>query len=75
MTLCGLVLLATDLSAAADEALLQGANLATELACKLVVCHVVPELIPDGSVFSEFRHTYVGIQGSLVAHGPPLNTR
>lgn len=67
MTLRGPVLVATDLSAAADEALLQGARLATELAGKLIVCHVIPELIPDGSVFSEFRHTYVGVESSVVA--------
>ena len=67
MTLRGPVLVATDLSPAADEALIQGARLAAELAGKLLVCHVIPELIPDGSVFSEFRHTYVGVEGSVVA--------
>jgi nucleotide-binding universal stress UspA family protein len=67
MTLRGPVLVGTDLSSAADEALRQGARLATELASKLFVCHVVPELIPDGSVFTEFRRANVNIEGSVVA--------
>ena len=55
ITLRGPVLVASDLSSAAGEALRQGARLATGLASRWLVCHVVPELIPDGSVFSEFR--------------------
>jgi len=67
MTLHGPVLVGTDLSSAADEALRQGARLATELASRLFVCHVVPELIPDGSVFTEFRRANVNAEDSLVA--------
>ena len=67
MTLRGPVLVGTDLSPAADEALRQGARLATELASKLFVCHVVPELIPDGSMFTEFRRANVNVEDSLVA--------
>lgn len=67
MMLRGPVLVGTDLSTAADEALRQGARLATELACKMFVCHVVPELIPDGSVFTEFRRANVNVRGSLLA--------
>ena len=67
MTLRGPVLVGTDLSPAADEALSQGARLATELASKLFVCHVVPELIPDGSVFAEFRRANVDVEDSLIA--------
>jgi len=67
MTLRGPVLVGTDLSLAADEAIRQGARLATELASKLVVCHVVPELIPDGSVFAEFRRANVALEDLLVA--------
>ena len=63
----GPVLVGTDLSPAADEALRQGARLATELASKLFVCHVVPELIPDGSVFTEFRRANVNVEDSVVA--------
>ena len=66
MTLRGPVLVGTDLSALADEALRQGARLATALASKLVVCHVVPELIPDGSIFSKFRRANVTVADSLV---------
>src|SRR6187401_1896370 len=67
MTLRGPVLVGTDLSPAADEALRQGARLAIELARTLLVCHVVPELIPDGSVFTEFRRANVNVEGSVVA--------
>ena len=66
MTLRGPVLVGTDLSTAADEALRQGAWLATDLASRLLVCHVIPELIPDGSVFTEFRHTNVNVGDSVV---------
>ena len=67
MTLRGPVLVGTDLSPAADEALRQGARLATELGSTLFVCHVVPELIPDGSVFTEFRRAHLDVEGSLLA--------
>ena len=67
MTLRGPVLVGTNLSPAADEALRQGSRLANELGSKLFVCHVVPELIPDGSVFSEFRRANLKIGDSLLA--------
>jgi nucleotide-binding universal stress UspA family protein len=67
MTLRGPVLVGTDLSPAADEALRQGARLARELTSKLFVCHVVPELIPDGSVFAEFRRANLHVEDSVVA--------
>lgn len=67
MTLRGPVLVGTDLSPAADEALRQGARLASELASTLFVCHVVPELIADGSVFTEFRRANLNVEESLVA--------
>ena len=67
MTLRGPVLVGTDLSPTADEALRQGARLATELAGKLFVCHVVPELIPDGSVFTDFRRANLNVEDSVVA--------
>lgn len=67
MTLRGPVLVGTDLSPAADEALRQSARLARELAGTLLVCHVVPEVIPDGSVFREFRRANLDIQGSVLA--------
>ncbi len=67
MTLRGPVLVGTDLSPAANEALRQGARLANELAGKLLICHIVPELIPDGSVFSEFRRLNLKAGDSLLA--------
>jgi len=67
MKLRGPVLVGTDLSPEADEALRQAARLATDLASKLFVCHVVPELIPDGSVFTEFRRANVNVEDSVVA--------
>ena len=44
MKLKGPVLLGTDFSAASDEALRQGFDLANDLGTSLIVCHVVPEL-------------------------------
>lgn len=67
MTLRGPVLVGTDLSSAADEALRQGARLAAELAGKLFICHVVPELIPDGSIFGEFRRANLETGDSVLA--------
>jgi nucleotide-binding universal stress UspA family protein len=66
MTLHGPVLVGTNLSPGSDEALRQGARLAADLSTRLLVCHVVPELIPDGSVFTEFRRTNVTINDSLL---------
>lgn len=63
----GPVLVGTDLSTASDEALRQGGRLATALASRLLVCHVVPELIPDGSVFGEFRRANLKVGDSLLA--------
>jgi len=67
MPLRGPVLISTDLSTASDEALRQGARLAAELASPLFVCHVVPELIPDGSVFTEFRRANLKVADSVLA--------
>src|SRR5687768_8504758 len=67
MTLRGPVLVAMDLSSASEEALRQGARLATELEGALFVCHVVPEVIPDGSVFTEFRRANLEVADSVVA--------
>ena len=67
MTLCGPVLVGTDLSPAADEALRQGGRLTRELASTLLVCHVVPELIPDGSLFTDFRRANHDIESSVLA--------
>src|SRR5687767_11672901 len=44
MKLRGPVLVGTDFSAASDEALRQGYDLANDLCTSLIVCHVVPEL-------------------------------
>jgi nucleotide-binding universal stress UspA family protein len=67
MTLRGPVLVGTDLSPASGEALRQSARLATGLEGRLFVCHVVPELIPDGSVFTEFRRANINVADSVVA--------
>jgi nucleotide-binding universal stress UspA family protein len=66
MTLHGPVLVGTSLSESAGEALRQAARLAAELSSRLFVCHVVPELIPDGSVFTEFRRANATMNDSLL---------
>jgi nucleotide-binding universal stress UspA family protein len=67
MRLSGPVLVGTDLSSAAEEAIQQGARLARELGGRLIVCHVIPELIPEGTLFEEFRHAYADVGHSVLA--------
>ena len=57
MTLRGPVLVGTDLTDAAEEALRAGAELARALKSRLVVCHVIPDLWPEGSLFDHFKKT------------------
>ncbi len=67
MTLHGPVLVGTDLSVAAEEALRQGAELASGLSSTLFVCHVIPELLPDISLFAEYRRANLQIEDSVLA--------
>lgn len=53
MTLSGPVLVATDLSPGADEALRQGDALAHGLGARLVVCHVIPDTSTVRVLFPE----------------------
>jgi universal stress protein E len=54
--LTGPVLVATDLGAAADEAVRQADALARALEAPLVVCHVLPELLQVRMLFPQLRH-------------------
>jgi len=45
----GPVLVGTDMTTGAGEALRQGAQLASELGGRLVVCHVMPATVGTGS--------------------------
>jgi nucleotide-binding universal stress UspA family protein len=63
----GPVLVGTDLTEAAEDALRAGAELARALDTRLIVCHVVPELLPDGSLFDEFRTANLRAQDSILA--------
>jgi nucleotide-binding universal stress UspA family protein len=49
------VLVGTDLSPEADEALRQGQRLASSLDTRLLVCHVMPELLRVGVLFPQWR--------------------
>jgi nucleotide-binding universal stress UspA family protein len=64
----GPVLVGTDLSQAAERALRAGALLARALDSRLIVCHVIPELLPDGSLFDEFRSSNLQAHDSIVAN-------
>lgn len=66
MTLRGPVLVGTDLSAGAEEALRQGAELADALQSPLVVCHVVPEILPDTAFFVR-EHARGDLHESILA--------
>ena len=67
MPLQGPVLVGTDLTDAAEDALRAGAELARALESRLVVCHVIPELLPDGSLFDEFRTANLQAHDSILA--------
>ena len=67
MDLRGPVLVGTDLTDAADEALRAGAELARALQSQLTVCHVAPELVPEGSLFDQFRRTNPHARESVLA--------
>src|SRR5688500_17767982 len=54
MTLQGPILVGTDLSAASEEALRQGNDLANDLGTSLVVCHVVPDLDAVNVLFPQW---------------------
>ncbi len=54
-TFQGSVLVGTNLTPAADEALRQGAQLARALTAKLLVCHVMPELLSTRVLFPQWR--------------------
>ena len=54
-TSAGPVLAGTDLSAAAEEALRQGARFANEIGARFKVCHVVPELVRVAMLFPQSR--------------------
>jgi nucleotide-binding universal stress UspA family protein len=54
MALGDVVLVATDLSDSADEAILQGHTLAEQAGGKLVVCHVVHEILSASPLFPQF---------------------
>jgi nucleotide-binding universal stress UspA family protein len=64
-TLHGPVLVGTDLSPLAAEGLRQGAQLANALESKLFVCHVIPELLPRGGLFAEFRRAHLEVEQSI----------
>lgn len=55
MTLRGPVLVGTDLSRGADEALRQGARLTAAIGGPLIVCHVLPELLRVGMLFPQWQ--------------------
>ena len=67
VSLRGPVLVGTDLTDAAEEALRAGAELAVALESRLVVCHVVPELWPEGSLFDQFRKANRHARDSVLA--------
>lgn len=63
----GPVLVGTDLTESAAHALRAGAEVARALEARLIVCHVIPELLPDGSLFDEFRRVNLRAQESILA--------
>lgn len=51
----GPVLVGTDLTPAAEEAIRQGAQLARDLDTPLIACHVLPEILRIGMLFPQWR--------------------
>lgn len=61
----GPVFVGTDLSAAAGEALRQGARLAPDLGGPLIVCHVLPELLRVSMLFPQWRGMDPALERSI----------
>ena len=68
MKLQGPVLVGTDFSAASDEALRQGNDVANDLGTSLIACHVVPELDTVNVLFPQ-------LAARDAEHGEMLTTR
>jgi len=66
MTLRGPVLVGTDLSPISDEALRQGAELADALHSELLVCHVIPEFLPDITLFAPVKRSHAQVEQSIL---------
>jgi universal stress protein A len=80
MKLQGPVLVGTDLSAASDEALWQGSELAKGLGTNLIVCHVVPDLDTVNILFPQLadrnaEHRQTVIDTALAAVKRQISTR
>jgi nucleotide-binding universal stress UspA family protein len=63
--LCGPVLVGTNLTPGAEDALRQGATLARDLGTSLIVCHVMPELLPIGILFPQGSGADAGLADSM----------
>ena len=61
----GPVLVGTDLSAGAEEALRQAQRLAADLGTALLVCHVLPEFLRVGMLFPQWRGIDPALQRSM----------
>ena len=59
MKLQGPILVGIDFSAASDQALRQGIDLANGLGANLIVCHIVPELDTVNILFPQFANRNV----------------
>lgn len=66
MTLHGPVLVGTDVSPTSDEALRQGAELSDALHSALIICHVVPELLPGIELFAPYKRAHGQIEESIL---------
>jgi len=61
----GPVLVGTNLTHGAEDALRQGATLARDLGGPLLVCHVMPELLRIGMLFPQWRGVDPGLVDSM----------
>ena len=80
MKLQGPILVGVDFSAASDQALRQGIDLANGLGTNLIVCHVVPELDTVNILFPQFadrnaEHRQTLIDKALAAVERQIATR
>jgi nucleotide-binding universal stress UspA family protein len=57
MTLPGPVLVGTDLAESSETALREGRRLADDLASRLIVCHVLPEIMRVRRLFPQYTRS------------------
>ena len=73
--LLGPVLVGTDLTPGAEEAIRQGAQLARDLDAPLIACHILPEILRVGMLFPQWRGVSRELEQSMTGKARGAVTR